>query len=386
MDEARSPLFAKRYVLIGLTVTAVDAIVFISLLNSGQSVTLAKTLAFLSAVALSLTLHKLWSFSGRIRKVSRQLIKIVLVTASGLALSLFSLKLCLRVMPPVEANFAASAVAIVWNFSFNTFWTFQRESCPDIPDLDLALDLSVVIPAYNEAARLPKTLTATKAYLDSRPEAAEIIVVDDGSRDGTAELALARGCKVLQLEQNGGKGAAVRAGVLAAQGRAVLIMDADLATPIEELARLEPYLGPRTLVLGSRYLDSSEVQRAQPWPRVLIGRVGNLLIQGLLLDAGIRDTQCGFKLFPTALARMLFRRQRMKSWGFDMEICALATLWGLEIKEIGVRWQDVGQSRLRPLRAALSTFGELLSIKVNVWLQRYRTDADPADFPRIKVL
>ena len=165
--------------------------------------------------------------------------------------------------------------------------------------------LSVIIPAFNEATRLPATLQALRVYLDGageEAEAYEVIVVDDGSRDGTAELAeqVAAGwpaLRVLRQPQNRGKGAAVQAGMLAARGELRLFTDADMSTPITELAKLRLLIeGATAVAIGSRALADSRVEVHQPLGRELMGRTYNRMLQLLVLP-GLHDTQCGFKLF-----------------------------------------------------------------------------------------
>jgi len=229
--------------------------------------------------------------------------------------------------------------------------------------------LSVVVPAYNEAERLPGTLQRMAAYLVTPAEwiPAEIVVVDDGSSDETAaaaERVLAPAGVVHRVERhpfNRGKGAAVRTGVALSRGARVLISDADLATPLEELGRLWPLCDDRTVVVGSRAVDRRLIERRQPWYRDLMGRSFNLLVR-ILVGGGIHDTQCGFKLFPGQLARHLARVQRLDGFAFDVELLARSRALGYETREIGVRWRHVEASRVSPLRHSLEMFRDLLRI------------------------
>jgi dolichyl-phosphate beta-glucosyltransferase len=208
--------------------------------------------------------------------------------------------------------------------------------------------LSVVIPAYNEAARLPRTLRATFAYLEARGLPYEVITVDDGSRDDTTTAAegVAREhdlkfgvFRALRYEVNRGKGHAVRYGVLRAEGSRVLFMDADLATPIEELTKLEAALdGGAQVAIGSRPLKESRLVKRQPLLRELCGRAFNLVVQALSVP-GIRDTQCGFKLFERDAAREIFSRCTLDGFSFDVESLFLARKLGYRIAEVPVRWE-----------------------------------------------
>lgn len=219
--------------------------------------------------------------------------------------------------------------------------------------------LSVVIPAYNEASRIERTLDRSVAFLDARTDRDghnwEIIVADDGSRDHTGEIVKryikshgdAR-VRLVCLPENRGKGAALRAGVAASRGQRVLLMDADLATPIEELDTLARALDDGSKVaVGSRAVGSSNVTRPQSALRVLLGRAGNLWIRSLAVP-GVHDTQCGFKLFDGDVARELFARCREDRFGIDIEaLCLARRKLGLPIAEVGVRWEHQEGSKVK---------------------------------------
>lgn len=230
-------------------------------------------------------------------------------------------------------------------------------------------ELSVVVPAYDEAGRLPATLERMVAYLGAPAgwTPAEIVIVDDGSSDGTADAAkrvLADAGVAHRVEHhpaNRGKGAAVRTGMAASRGRRILISDADLATPMEELERLWPLCDDRTVVVGSRAVDRRLIERRQPWYRDFMGRSFNLLVRALV-GGGIHDTQCGFKLFPGELARHLARVQHLDGFAFDVELLARSRALGYGIREVGVRWRHVEASRVAPLRHSLQMFRDLFRI------------------------
>lgn len=220
-----------------------------------------------------------------------------------------------------------------------------------------SVDLSIVIPAYNEAPRIERTLERTLSHLDGRGVArSEILVVDDGSTDGTSDVVEAFAAKHQQREltlrvvrqvPNQGKGAALRRGVLESVGRRVLLMDADLATPIEELDALAAALDRGVAIAtGSRATPTADVRRPQAWPRVLLGRAGNLWIRAWAVP-GIHDTQCGFKLFDGAIAHELFADAQEARFGIDIEVLALARRRGYSIAEVGVRWEHQPGSKVR---------------------------------------
>ncbi len=241
--------------------------------------------------------------------------------------------------------------------------------------------LSVVIPAYNEHDRLPPSLVRIGEYLADRPRwlPADLIVVDDGSEDRTAEVAARTPLPhdihlvVLSHEANRGKGAAVRTGFAGSSGRQILLSDADLATPFEELETLAESGPPTSVRIGSRAVNRELIFNPQPRYRDFMGRTFNLMVQTLLLP-GIRDTQCGFKLFPGALGRALADAQTIDGFAFDVELMFLARRWGTPVLEIPVRWQHVEASRVQPVRHSAEMFRDLLGL----WLRSVRGKMPPA--------
>jgi dolichyl-phosphate beta-glucosyltransferase len=228
--------------------------------------------------------------------------------------------------------------------------------------------LSVVVPAYNEGNRLPSSLRRMVAYLAASPAwlPAEIVIVDDGSTDDTAALAGATAAaadveiRCLRHHHNRGKGAAVRTGFAAARGELILLSDADLATPIEELERLAGAVSGG-VAIGSRAVDRQRIETPQPWYRDVMGRVFNLAVRTLAVG-GVHDTQCGFKLFRGDLGRSLSRVQRIDGFAFDVELLVRATHLGYEIREVPVRWRHVETSSVRPVVHSVEMLGDLLRI------------------------
>jgi len=227
------------------------------------------------------------------------------------------------------------------------------------------MDLSVVIPAYNESSRLGATLLRLVEYLRLRGGAWEVLVVDDGSRDSTFEVAAGfseQGVQPLRLSVNQGKGAALRRGVLNSRGRRVLLMDADQSTPIEDLSRLEPHLAEADVVLGSRAVADSSIERRQPRYREWMGRVFNRIVRLVAVD-GIRDTQCGFKLLDGEAARRLFADMTVDRFAYDVELVWLARRRGLKVAEVGVSWVDHPDSRVDPLGDSLRMLWDVLTLR-----------------------
>ena len=227
-------------------------------------------------------------------------------------------------------------------------------------------ELSVVIPAFNEAARLGSSVARALDYLERRGASFELLVVDDGSRDSTGQVAAAyagRGVRLLTHPRNRGKGAALRTGVLASSGERVLLSDADFSTPIEELPKLERRLGEAELVLGSRAVAGAEVRERQPLYRELMGKTFNLLIR-LLGVRGLRDTQCGFKLVRGAVARELFAEMEIEGFAYDVEMVWLALRRGYRVVEVGVVWANSTASTVDPIRSSLAMFRDVLALRL----------------------
>jgi dolichyl-phosphate beta-glucosyltransferase len=230
--------------------------------------------------------------------------------------------------------------------------------------------LSIVIPAFNEAGRLPRTLGRVAAFLRDFGRAHEVLVVDDGSVDATAEKARAAGATVLRSERNRGKGHAVRRGMLLARGQRRLMTDADLSTPIEELTRfLEKMDEGCDVVIGSRALPGANIEVHQPWFRENTGRLYNLFARAVALP-GLHDTQCGFKLWSAAAARDAFAAARLDGFTFDVETLYLARKRGYRIAEIPVTWRNDAATRVG-LRGGSAAFADLLRIRLYDWMGRY---------------
>ena len=236
-------------------------------------------------------------------------------------------------------------------------------------------ELSLVIPAYNEEARLEPTLREAVAYFRATGCPAEIIVVDDGSRDRTSEVVIRLSwefeeIRLIRLAANRGKGYAVRRGMLAARGARRLMTDADLSTPIEELDRLCARMDEgHDVVIGSRALPGSRIEVRQPWYRENMGRFFNLFVRALAVP-GVTDTQCGFKLFSGAAARDVFSAARLDGFSFDVEVLFLARRKGYRIAEVPVIWRNDAATRVSLLRGFLA-FPDLLRIRANDWRGRY---------------
>ena len=229
-----------------------------------------------------------------------------------------------------------------------------------------AVDVSLVIPAYNEETRLGPTLARCVRFLAASPWRWEIVVVHDGSTDGTVALCRRMAAeipdlRVVETRPNRGKGHAVRAGVRAARGAAIVMYDADGATPIAEIAKLLAPLarGEAAIAIGSRYVGGRGTD--QPLWRRLWSRLAHFVMQRTLVP-GIADAHCGCKAFTAAAGRDLFGRSTVDGWSFDLEILALALRLGYAVAEIGVEWRDDRRSRVRPVRDLFGVIAEAIRI------------------------
>ncbi len=228
--------------------------------------------------------------------------------------------------------------------------------------------LSVVIPAYNEEARLPETLRLVSDFLEKQDYAAEVLVVENGSTDRTAEIVREFSedhpqFRLISIKERG-KGIAVKTGMLAATGEYRFICDADLSMPIEEVSKfLPPALTGYDVAIASREIAGAR-RFDEPAYRHLMGRVFNFIVRVLAVP-GFADTQCGFKCFTASATELLFPRQAMSGWGFDVEILFIALRQGLRVVEVPVDWYYKENSRINPVKDTFSMFWEVLRVRMN---------------------
>ena len=247
-------------------------------------------------------------------------------------------------------------------------------------------DYSIVIPAYNESARLGATLEKVLAYVHAQRWDAEVIVVNDGSRDNTADIVRAFATKdpVLRLVENPGnhgKGYSVRNGMLNARGRIVLFSDADLSSPIEEAPKLLQALDDGAdIAIGSRWLRAETQTQRQPLHRQVFGRIFNLVLR-LTLGLQFKDTQCGFKAFKQPAVQAIFPLQKIERWGFDPEILFLAKKLKFKTQEVSVAWGHSGGTRINPLVDGSRMVMEMLRVRWYDLTGRYNSAPAPATKP-----
>jgi glycosyltransferase involved in cell wall biosynthesis len=246
---------------------------------------------------------------------------------------------------------------------------------------------SIVIPAFNEGARIPATLESVLSCVRAKGWAAEIIVVNDGSQDATAEVVrdFARTAPEVRLIENSGnrgKGYSVRSGILQALGEVVMFTDSDLSAPIEEAERLFAAIEQGAdIAIGSRWLESGRQTHRQPLYRQFFGRCFNAVTRGVM---GLRfaDTQCGFKAFTRPAAQTIFQLQTIERWGFDPEILFIALKRGYHVVEVPVSWAHDERSRMSYLRDGMKMLEEIAVIRWNALLGRYGKQVEPIHRPR----
>ncbi len=224
------------------------------------------------------------------------------------------------------------------------------------------------MPCYNEEQRLPRTIEQIERYLDGRDVPYELILVDDGSADGTRLIMDAAAeryafVRVEALPHNRGKGRALAVGVEAAKGDEILLTDADLSTPIEQLEKLQAALQDGAgVAIGSRALRASKVEVSQPLYRVLMGKAFNLIVQAVLLP-GIWDTQCGFKLFRAEVAHRVFAGLVTDGFGYDPEVLYRARQQGVRIAEVPVVWRNSAETKVSPISSSIDMLRHVIRIR-----------------------
>ena len=237
-----------------------------------------------------------------------------------------------------------------------------------------SIQISVVIPSFNEEKRVGSTLDKLEAYLDGQPYSYEILVVDDGSTDGTAHVVTDEYPEVtlVTYSENRGKGYAMRQGVPECKGAFILVYDADGSTPIEDVEKIWPLMeAGADVVIGSRALPESDVQVRQPLYRQSMGRIFNLILRLLWLTS-YKDTQCGFKCFRRKCAEDVFPKLTMDGFGADCEMLYVANLLGYGIEEIPVRWVNSPDSRVNAFWDSLDMLREVLLVRWKSMMGAYR--------------
>jgi len=239
--------------------------------------------------------------------------------------------------------------------------------------------LSIVIPAYNEESKIIATLESIIDFLSKKNYSYEIIVVDDGSRDNTYHITKNfaeknKNVLVLKNQKNEGKGSAIKKGVMSAQGEYILFMDADHSTPINEIDKMLSWLESNKhygFVFGSRYVNGAKILIKEPFLRILLGKIYHYIVKIFILR-GVKDYNCGFKVFRKEVAKTLFSQLSCKDYTFDVELLLLSKLLGYRFKEIPVVWTHNIHSKVRPFIDGIKSFFGILKIKINYYRGLYK--------------
>jgi len=393
-----------KYVLVGCVVTGIDmAALHLCYRVLGVSIKASVVIGFMCGNVSSFVLNKYFTFRNLAPAIIRQYAKYFITSITGLLWTLFLMTLFyehLRLFAGITrynyllCKMIVAVLVMFWNFMIIRHWTLADYDLSPLPPLErygdrVGLYLSIIIPAYNEQNRLPGTLEAVFAWLQKQVFSYEVIVIDDGSTDDmlatvTAQFSAHPAFSIYSLGRNQGKGAAVKAGMLMAKGEYRLFMDADHQIRIEELERFLPLAAADRVLIGSKYAASSQAKEGQiSSSRVFVSRLGNFIIR-FLLYLDIRDTQCGFKLFPAQVAETVFRLQRLKGFAFDVELLSLTQLFRIKIVELPITLNPASETRVRTLRDSLGVFVDLLKIKLNIWGRKYRVNELKADTDNVK--
>ncbi len=370
----------RIFALVGLVATAVDVLVFLALSNRG--LVLADLVAMSLAAAVSYGLNRQLTFRGEsnARWVRNPVVFAATATAAGL-LDLLVVLVVVGWTPTWLAKIfgIAAAATVRWGVYRWVLFNVVRRELAERHDRGPSpgdLRLSIVVPAYNESRAIAATVSALRSELEGLvgPQEMEILVVDDGSSDDTSAVAVRAGARVLTQPQNGGKGAAVRAGVLAARGRSVIFTDADLAYPPAMVAVLLAELEAGwDVVVGSRRHDETTTLVRARRLRELGGRVINWLTH-LVLLGHFRDTQCGIKGFRGDIGKAIFERTTIDGFGFDVEIFLIVEQDQLSLAEVPVSVENRASSSVRIVSDTVLLLRDLIRVRRMAGWGRYRPD------------
>lgn len=370
-----------QFCIVGALGTGVHFLVLMSLVETDMlTPVMASGVAFIVATIFNFGLNKMWTFGAQIGQREGQFLRYLFVAGIGLVINIIAIWGIMTYLGLhyLLAQIGAIAIVVLWNFWGSKQLVFADRRLParnfELDRKDFKYDLSVIIPAYNEASRIKKTLRSIRKYAQKSHMDIEVIVVDDCSSDATSRVVPAfqdfPHLKLVTQEKNTGKGGAIRRGFYEAEGMYTLFMDADNSTDIAEFEKLKPSLKKTPVVIGSRYVSSANQEKSQNIARKILSRGGNKLIRNLL-RVSLLDTQCGFKAFHTPVSKFLAKRQRIERFAFDMELLAIAGLHRIPVKEIGVEWINDEDTKVKFFRDSYRSLRDLAKIKLNLWTGKY---------------
>ncbi len=367
-----------KYCAVGVLGTLIDLVtVFLLVEFIVLNPIVAAIVGFLFAVTNNFFFNKNWTFKNTSSFHGVLYLRFFLVSSVGLLITSLLMYVFWSILGIyyLLAKILISGIVLTWNFLANKFWTFHIKEHGVIVPEKFDFELSIIIPAYNEEKRIIKTIQSIDEYLNSKNIHAEIIVVDDGSKDNTISVVQSLvfsipNLKIVSYKKNKGKGYAVAKGVFESLGQYILFTDADNSTNISNYPNLKEVIDKNEVVIGSRYLKKSDIVKKQSNLRVLISRIGNFFIRAFIID-GIIDTQCGFKLLKHKVAKEIFCRQKIYRFGFDIEMLVIAKSLDYSVIEVPVVWADVLGSRFSPVKDSIRVFIDIVRIKINLWIGKY---------------
>ncbi len=325
----------------------------------------AAGLSFMIAATFSFYLNCFWTFRIDHGNKTNQYLKFLLVATGGLLLTELILFILVDKYDWYDILAKVVAIGVVVNWNFKKHLPLEK-----IKENNSNIDISVIIPVYNERKVIKDTISKVKEYLKNKFNSFEIIVVDDKSTDSTVEiLNNIDNIKVLKNLNNHGKGYSVAKGVKEAKGKLILFMDADSSTSITELDNFLKYTDNYDLIIGSRALKDSKIHTKQNIIKRILGKLGNLVIR-LMIFSRIKDTQCGFKLFNNKV-KYLFEKLTIEDWGFDFELIFLTRKYSLNIKELPVEWNNNLDSKVKWIDY-IKTLLQVFKVRFNNLINKYK--------------
>lgn len=380
-----------KYVIVGCIVTGIDMLALhFSYRVLKSPIKLSVIIGFMCGNVSSFIFNKYYTFQNFSKAIIRQYIKYFITSMTGLLWTLLLMTLFYEYWALFSGitsynyllcKMVVAVIVMFWNFMIIRHWTLADYDLTPLPPLSgynklPKCHLSVVIPAYNEQNRLPTTLDAVLGWLARKDFSYEVLVVNDGSTDDMIstikhKYANEDNLQVWSLPRNMGKGAAVREGMLLANGEYRVFMDADHQIRINELDAFMPLATSNRVIIGSKYAAADIGKNEIAASRMFVSRLGNLIIR-FLLSMELKDTQCGFKLFPAEVAETVFRLQKLGGFAFDVEILSLAQLFKIEVLELPITLYPASETRVRTIKDSISVFVDLLKIKLNIWRRKYK--------------